>query len=255
MTNEELAGQTEQEQSLAVAAEWVAAAKKIVVLTGAGISAESGIPTFRDAQTGFWAQYKPEDMASEKGYRTNPAMVWRWYEYRRELVAKVDPNAGHLALAEFEKRHPGAITLATQNVDGLHQRAGSSDVLCLHGDLNTQKWLDTPRDCCYIDHAQAGDPPSCDVCGNMLRPAVVWFGEALPYKVFGRAQDAASECDLMLVVGTAGAVYPAAGLANVAKRCGAKVVIVNPAPSGLDDVADLKIRGTAAAVLPRILAS
>ena len=111
MTNEELAGQTEQELSLAVAAEWVAAAKKIVVLTGAGISAESGIPTFRDAQTGFWAQYKPEDMASEKGYRTNPAMVWRWYEYRRELVAKVDPNAGHLALAEFEKRHPGAITL------------------------------------------------------------------------------------------------------------------------------------------------
>lgn len=255
MTHEELTEQTEQEESLAVAAQWVAAAKNIVVLTGAGISAESGVPTFRDAQTGFWSQYRPEDMASQAGYRANPTMVWRWYEYRRALVAKVQPNAGHHALAVFEHAHPGQITLVTQNVDGLHQRAGSTDVLCLHGELNKQVWLDKPRDCCHIEFAQAGEPPHCSVCGNLVRPGVVWFGEALPYRTFERAQQAAEQCDLMLVVGTAGAVYPAAGLARVAARVGAKVVIVNPAPSELDDAADLILRCSASVALPWILAS
>ena len=254
MSSEEQAGQTEQEEPMAVAAQWVATAKNIVVLTGAGISAESGVPTFRDAQTGFWSQYRPEDMASQTGYRANPAMVWRWYEYRRELVAKVEPNAGHIALAAFEKVHKaGQFTLVTQNVDGLHQRAGSGDVLCLHGDLNTQTWLDTPKDCCHLDCAEAGDPPHCDQCGNLVRPAVVWFGEALPYRVLDRAQKASEACDLMLVVGTAGAVYPAAGLARLASRVGAKVIIVNPSVSELDDAADLIVRSPASVALPWIL--
>lgn len=254
MSDQQPTGQTEQEEPMAVAAQWVATAKNIVVLTGAGISAESGVPTFRDAQTGFWSQYRPEDMASQAGYRANPGMVWRWYEYRRELVSKVQPNAGHAALAAFEQSHTaGQFTLVTQNVDGLHQRAGSGDVLCLHGDLNTQTWLDTPKDCCHLDYAEAGDPPHCDRCGNMLRPAVVWFGEALPYRVLDRAQKASEACDLMLVVGTAGAVYPAAGLARLASRVGAKVIIVNPAPSELDDAADLIVRSPASVALPRIL--
>ena len=254
MSSEELAGQTEQEESMAAAAKLVAAAKNIVVLTGAGISAESGIPTFRDAQTGFWAKYRPEDMASQTGYRANPTMVWRWYEYRRELVAKVEPNAGHYALAAFEKSHKsGTFTLVTQNVDGLHRRAGSADVLCLHGNLNTQSWLDTPKDCCHLDHAEAGDPPHCDRCGNLVRPAVVWFGEALPYRVLDAAQKASEACDLMLVVGTAGAVYPAAGLALLASRMRAKVIIVNTAPSELDDAADLIVRAPATVALPWIL--
>nr|WP_319016860.1 NAD-dependent deacylase [Diaphorobacter aerolatus] len=232
----------------------MAAAKNIVVLTGAGISAESGVPTFRDAQTGFWARYRPEDMASQAGYRANPAMVWRWYEHRREMVARVKPNAGHVALAVFEKRHAaGQFTLVTQNVDGLHQRAGSTDVLCLHGDLNTQRWLDAPKDCCRLDEAVAGDPPRCGRCGNLLRPAVVWFGEALASRVLDRAQQAAEGCDLMLVVGTAGAVYPAAGLARLASRARASVLIVNPAQSELDDAADLIVRSPASVALPRIL--
>lgn len=252
-SEEQATGQAEQEEPMAVAARWVATARNIMVLTGAGISAESGVPTFRDAQTGFWAQYRPEDMASREGYLANPAMVWRWYEYRRELVAKVRPNAGHEALATFEKLHGGDFTLVTQNVDGLHQRAGSADVLCLHGNLNAQAWLDTPRDCCHLDWAVAGDPPHCDRCGNLVRPAVVWFGEALPIKILGRAQHAAEHCDLMLVVGTAGAVYPAAGLARLASRVGARVVIVNPAPSELDDAADLIVRSSASVALPWIL--
>ena len=254
MSNEELTGQTEQEEPMAVAAQWVATAKNIVVLTGAGISAESGVPTFRDAQTGFWAQYRPEDMASQAGYRANPTMVWRWYEYRRELVAKVAPNAGHIALAAFEKSHKaGQFTLVTQNVDGLHRRAGSSDVLCLHGDLHVQKWLDTPKDCCNLEFAEAGEPPHCDVCGNLVRPAVVWFGEALPLQALDKAQKASEVCDVMLVVGTAGSVYPAAGLARLAARMGAKVIIVNPAPSELDDAANVIVRESASVALPFIL--
>lgn len=253
MSNEEQTGQAGQEESMAAAARWVAAAENIMVLTGAGISAESGVPTFRDAQTGFWAQYRPEDMASRPGYKANPARVWRWYEYRRELVAKVWPNAGHVALAAFEKIHKGGFTLVTQNVDGLHQRAGSSDVLCLHGDLHAQAWLDTPRDCCDLDAAMPGSPPRCGQCGNLVRPAVVWFGEALPLRTLGRAQRAAEHCDVMLVVGTAGAVYPAAGLARLASRVGAKVVIVNTGPSELDDTADLIVRCPASVALPWIL--
>jgi NAD-dependent deacetylase len=234
----------------ATAREWVRAARRLVVLTGAGMSAESGVPTFRDAQTGLWSKFRPEDLATEAAFRANPAMVWDWYAMRRAMVAQVEPNAGHRALAEFAARHPGRLTLVTQNVDGLHQRAGSPGVLALHGNIAEDKWLDAPRDCCHIDAAVAGRPPYCDRCGNMLRPAVVWFGELLPLRALEAAEQAARACDLMLVVGTSGAVYPAAGLARMA---GGRVVILNPHLSELDDAADLVLRGTAAATLPQLL--
>jgi NAD-dependent deacetylase len=233
---------------------WVREASRIAVLTGAGVSAESGVPTFRDAQTGYWARFRPEDMATEDGFRAAPQRVWDWYQYRRELLAGVQPNAGHAALADFARRRPGALTLITQNVDGLHQRAGSEGVLCLHGDLFANRWLDAPRACCNLEHAAAGHPPFCEACGNLVRPGVVWFGEALPQAAFDAAERAARGCDLMLVVGTAGAVYPAAGLAHVARQAGARVVVVNPAPSQLDDAAHAVLTGTSAQVLPRLLA-
>lgn len=234
--------------------QWLADAHHIAVLTGAGISAESGVPTFRDAQNGYWAQFRAEDMATEEGFRAHPARVWRWYQHRRQLLAGVQPNDGHRALAKFALRHPGRLTLITQNVDGLHQRAGSEGVLCLHGDLLEDRFLDLPRACCHPDTVEAGNPPHCPCCGNMLRPGVVWFGEPLPLAVLDAAQQAARACDLMLVVGTAGAVYPAAGLAHSARAAGARVVVVNTAPSELDDVAHVVLRGGAAQVLPALLA-
>lgn len=230
---------------------WVRGARQIAVLTGAGVSAESGVPTFRDAQTGLWAQYRPEDLATEEAFRANPAMVWEWYVMRRAMVAQVQPNAGHEALAAFQRRHPGRLTLITQNVDGLHQRAGSPGVLALHGNLAEDRWLDAPQPCCDPDLAEAGSPARCARCGNMRRPAVVWFGEALPLQALEAAQEAARECDLMLVVGTSGLVYPAAGLARTARG---QVVVLNPEPTALDDAADAVLRGTSAELLPLILA-
>lgn len=229
---------------------WVRAARRIAVLTGAGMSAESGVPTFRDAQTGLWARFDPQQLATEDAFRANPSMVWDWYAFRRDMIAKVEPNAGHRALAEFAQRHPGRLTLITQNVDGLHQRAGSPGVLALHGNIFEDKWLDEPKDCCNAEAAVAGSPPYCGRCGNMLRPDVVWFGEALPLRTLAAAEDAASACDLMLVVGTSGVVYPAAGLARTAAG---KVVIVNPQPTDLDDAADAVLRGTAAQLLPQLM--
>ena len=235
------------------ARQWLSAAKELAVLTGAGVSAESGIPTFRDDDTGYWSQFRPEDMASEAGYRRDPAHVWRWYQYRRERVAQVVPNAGHQALAHWARRHPQRMTLVTQNVDGLHQRAGSEGVLSLHGELMKNRWLNRRCAQCDLEHTAPGEPPSCPACGNLLRPAVVWFGETLPAGVWAQAEQAANRCDLMLVVGTSGAVYPAAGLAQIARRNGARVVIVNLRASELDDVADALVPLPAAQVLPELL--
>lgn len=229
---------------------WVREARRIAVLTGAGMSAESGVPTFRDAQTGLWAQFDPQQLATEDAFRADPKTVWDWYAFRREMIAKVAPNAGHRALADFARRQPGRLTLITQNVDGLHQRAGSPGVLALHGNIFEDQWLDTPQSCCNPDAAVAGTPPYCARCGNLRRPAVVWFGEALPLQALAAAEAAARQCDLMLVVGTSGVVYPAAGLARTAAG---KVVIINPEPTGLDDAADAVLRGKAAQLLPLLL--
>ncbi len=201
-------------------------ARHVAVLTGAGVSAESGIPTFRDAQTGMWARFSPEDLASPEAFRRNPQLVWEWYAWRRELVAHAVPNPGHLALAELE-RHVPRITLITQNVDGLHQRAGSSAPIELHGNIG--------RVTCSVEGtvvdrwaASADDlPPRCPRCGAYLRPDVVWFGELLPAAALAAAWEAAQSCDLFLSVGTSGLVEPAASLPRLALQAGATVAVIN----------------------------
>lgn len=233
----------------------LAAARRVCLLTGAGMSAESGIPTFRDAMTGLWARFDPAELASEDGFLADPERVWDWYAERREGVRRAEPNAGHRALAAFAARRPGVLTLVTQNVDDLHQRAGNVDTIRLHGDILADRWLKPcPRgEGCVPTDASPGRPPRCGRCDNPVRPGVVWFGEFLPEDALAAAQQAASACDLMLVVGTSGAVWPAAGLAGRARTRGAFVAIVNPNESEIDAEADVVLRGTAATLLPRLL--
>jgi NAD-dependent deacetylase len=239
---------------------WLREARAVAALTGAGMSAESGVPTFRDAQTGLWAKFNPEDLATEAAFRANPQRVWDWYASRREMMQDVAPNAGHHALAAFQQRHPGRLTLITQNVDGLHQKAGSTDALALHGNIFEDLWLDPCPGArgrpavCDVSKAERGRPPRCADCGNWLRPGVVWFGEMLPAGTLAAAEQAAHHCDLMLVIGTSGGVYPATGLAHTARQGGARVVVINPEPSELDGIAHALLRGTAATVLPALLA-
>lgn len=236
--------------------QWLHAAPHVAVLSGAGVSAESGVPTFRDTHTGYWAQFDPHEMASESGFRAHPERVWQWYAYRRALVAGVQPNAAHRALAAYAQAHPGQLSLVTQNVDGLHQRAGSHDAICLHGDVMRNQWLDAPCPHCHIEQAlvQGGAPPRCTACGNMLRPGVVWFGEHLPADALALAEAAVNRCTLLLVVGTSGVVYPAAGLVFQAHQRGAKVVIINPQATELDRLADVCLPQNAVQVLPLLLA-
>ena len=233
----------------------VAQARQICAFTGAGMSAESGIPTFRDALEGMWARFDPMQLATEEGFRRDPATVWAWYAERRTGILAAEPNAGHLALGDFARRHPGRLTVVTQNVDNLHQRAGNPEAIRLHGDIAADRWLDPcPRGrACAPAQAAPGVPPRCAECGNPLRPGVVWFGEMLPEANVHAAEAAAKGCDLMLVVGTSGAVWPAAGLAGLARRAGAWVVVINPQPSDLDDEAHDCLRGTAAGLLPQLL--
>jgi len=231
----------------------------LCVLTGAGMSAESGIATFRDAMTGLWSRFDPAELASEAGFRAHPQRVWDWYAERRAGVRAAEPNAGHHALGALHARHPGAMVLVTQNVDDLHQRAGVPGAIRLHGDIQADCWLD---ECarrqkggkvCGTEAAAPGSPPRCAECGNLVRPGVVWFGEMLPAGAIEAAERAAQGCRLMLVVGTSGAVWPAAGLAGRARRRGAQVVIVNPDASEIDDQAHHVLRGTAATLLPGLL--
>lgn len=226
----------------------------LAVLTGAGMSAESGIPTFRDAMSGLWSQFDPAQLASEDGFRADPGRVWRWYAERRHGVRGAEPNAGHQALGDLNRRHPGAMTLITQNVDDLHQRSGVPETIRLHGDILADRWLMPCRrhPPCRPAQARAGTPPHCAECGNLVRPGVVWFGEALPSAALESAQEAMGHCELLLVVGTSGAVWPAAGLAGQARRYGATVVIVNPDATEIDDEAHILLRGTAATVLPAL---
>jgi len=227
----------------------------LCVLTGAGMSAESGIPTFRDALTGLWSRFDPAELASEEGFRAQPQRVWDWYAERREGVRRAEPNAGHHALASYARRWQGSVALVTQNVDDLHQRAGHVDVVRLHGDILADRWLQPcpRRRACPTSNARPGRPPHCAECGNLLRPGVVWFGEELPPAALAAARRASDSCAVMLVVGTSGAVWPAAGLVGQARQRGAKVVIVNPSPSEIDAEAHLLLRGTAAQALPLLL--
>jgi NAD-dependent deacetylase len=241
------------EPALSEAPARVRRAQRLAVLSGAGMSAESGVPTFRDAQTGLWSRFDPMQLASEEGFRADPPLVWQWYASRRTGVAQARPNRGHWALAEAE-RAGRPISVLTQNVDGLHRRAGSRDVIELHGSIMRTVCLGK---CGYQEEDPGrlppGEPPHCPRCGDWLRPGVVWFGERLDPLHLEAAEAAASGCDLMLVVGTSGLVYPAAGLPKVARRAGATIVIVNPETTELDDCAHEVIRGTAAEILPWLL--
>lgn len=226
-------------------------ARRVVALTGAGISAESGVPTFRDAQTGLWAKYSPEQLATPEAFLANPRLVWDWYAWRRELTAKAQPNPGHLALAALQDSFQD-FTLVTQNVDGLHARAGSRNVLELHGNIATTLCFDEGIPVTdFIDDGQA--PPRCPRCGALLRPGVVWFGESLPRATLSHAEQAARACQVVLSIGTSGLVHPAAGLPLLAKQCGALLIEVNPSPTPLTPHADVVLSGPAGQLLPQLL--
>lgn len=233
------------------AAELLAAARNVVVFTGAGVSAESGVPTFRGAG-GLWKQFRPEDLATPHAFARDPRLVWEWYDWRRGLVAKCKPNAAHHAIAAAQRASgqtdKRTVTLVTQNVDDLHERAGSQDIVKLHGSL----FLDQCAQCAQgAQSAQVAH--RCGNCGGWLRPGVVWFGEALPEGQIEAAVEAARECQVCFVIGTSGAVYSAAGIVHEAQAAGAKVIVVDPGDTAYDSIADIRLRGSAVTIVPGIL--
>ena len=238
---------------LSAARQVLRGANKIAVLTGAGMSAESGIPTFRSAG-GFWQGNRAEDLATPEGFARDPKMVWEWYDWRRATIANSEPNPGHHALAEVQRRSTH-FTLTTQNVDGLHERAGSTNVLRLHGSIWTIRCLQCSREVEDFRRSLPELPPCCEVCGGMMRPGVVWFGESLPEGVFERACSAVMDCDLFLVVGTSAVVYPAASLVPLARRSDATVIEVNPDETDVSGIADHVLRGPSGEILPELLSS
>ncbi len=221
-----------------------------VVLTGSGISAESGIPTFREAQTGLWARFDPQELATPEAFARDPGLVWGWYVWRRKLVAEARPNPGHLAIAELQSLAPN-LTLVTQNVDGLHQRAGSREVIELHGNIRRTKCSAEGTGVEDFDEEEA--PPLCPSCGAPLRPDVVWFGEMLPVGALERSSEAARGSDVFLSVGASGLVYPAAALPYEALQNGATLVEINPQKTPLTPHADHALRGIAGEVLPGLI--
>ncbi len=236
------------------AAALVDQADRVVCLTGAGVSAESGIPTFRDAQRGLWSRYRPEELASPEAFEADPGRVWRWYMWRLGLVEQAQPNPGHGALAQLA-RLVSHLTLITQNVDSLHEAAGSPEVVHLHGRLDRFRCHDCgqpyplrPQD------READRPPTCPRCGGRVRPDVVWFGEPLPSQPWQTALAAVAACDCMLVVGTSAMVYPAAQLPQVARDRGARLLLVNPEPTPLDTWAEIRLSGPSGVVLPALVA-
>jgi NAD-dependent deacetylase len=226
-------------------------ARRVVALTGAGVSAESGVPTFRDAQTGLWAKYSPEQLATPEAFLQSPRLVWDWYVWRRKLTSQAQPNPAHVALAALQDRVP-SLTLVTQNVDGLHARAGSRDVLELHGNITTTLCFDEGSEVsAFADDGRT--PPRCPRCGALLRPGVVWFGESLPRATLERAEQAAEACDVLLSIGTSSLVHPAAGLPLLAKRRGALLIELNPQPTPLTPHADVVLSGPAGQLLPQLV--
>ncbi len=242
-------------------------AQTVVALTGAGVSAESGIPTFR-GPNGLWRNYSPEKLATIEAFERDPKLVWEWYDWRRGLIRKAGPNAGHRALRELDRRKSGEasggrqtgrvpvgqsnFTLVTQNVDGLHDRAGSVNILKLHGDI----WTVRCTGCGTVDRNDQVPldplPPRCR-CGALLRPGVVWFGEPLPVEEWEQALSASQSAHVFLVIGTSAIVYPAAGLAQVARAGGARLAVINPEPTPLDAMADWVLRGPSGDILGRLL--
>lgn len=235
-------------------------AAHVVVFTGAGVSAESGLPTFRDRQTGLWARFNPSDLATPEAFERDPSLVWGWYEWRRAAVLAAQPNAAHRAIAALAPRVP-QLTLITQNVDDLHERAGSRDVVHLHGELSSSRCAGCRRPYQPAEgsaNRPTGpariEPPRCAACGDRIRPGVVWFGERLPEQPFRRAREAAHVCDVFICCGTSSRVQPAASLTDLAIAAGALTVQVDPNPTGREEDVSVALRGPAGAVLPQILA-
>ncbi|HLA64781.1 MAG TPA: NAD-dependent deacylase [Rhodothermales bacterium] len=238
--------------------EALARARRVAVLTGAGISAESGVPTFRDPD-GLWERFRPEELANVEAFLANPVLVQGWYAHRREVVERCAPNPGHVALAELERLvvgRGGTFLLATQNVDGLHLQAGSERVVELHGSLRRTYCAACGREANEQELAavEGGEAAHCPACGGLLRPDVVWFGEMLPEDALAAATHAAEEAEVYLSVGTSGVVYPAAGLPLIARTRGAYVAEVNPERSDLAARLDEHVAGRAGVVLPALVA-
>ncbi|MBD3414569.1 MAG: NAD-dependent protein deacylase [Candidatus Aminicenantes bacterium] len=225
-------------------------AERIIAFTGSGVSAESGIPTFR-GKDGLWRQFRAQDLATPQAFADNPRLVWEWYDWRRQIISEKKPNPGHQALAEWSKMFP-SVHIITQNIDGFHQKAGSEDIHELHG--NIWKLRCTEQGTIREDHTVPlkETPPRCPKCGALMRPHVVWFGEALDMDVLNQAVSLSSKADVMFVVGTSALVYPAASIPFTALESGVKVIEINPESTPLTSNADISIRGKAGDVLPKI---
>ena len=232
------------------ARQWLRGAGSVAVLTGAGISAESGVPTFRGAE-GLWKNFRAEELATPQAFARDPKLVWEWYAWRRKLISEVEPNAGHDAIAKLEER-VADFTLITQNVDGLHDRAGSRNVIKIHGDIWEVRCVSCNRERRDERLEFPETPPLCE-CGGMLRPAVVWFGESLPEGAWEASELAVTTAEVMLVVGTSAVVYPAAGLVPLAKQAGAKVIEVNLEETQFSSMLDCSLRGKSGEILPRLV--
>lgn len=243
-------------------AQWFKVARSVVVLTGAGMSAESGIPTFRDAQNGLWSRFDPEDLATARAFQHDKALVWGWYVWRMATVRAAQPHAGHQALTELAATKP-SLSIITQNVDDLHERAGAKDVVHLHGSLFASRCFacGRPRADVHLPPEATQKPllrlmpPRCTHCDGYVRPGVVWFGEPLPQLAWRKAERCATECDLMIAIGTSGHVFPAAALPGLARQSGAKVVEINPIRTQLSNQADLSLRCAAGEALCGLVAA
>jgi NAD-dependent deacetylase len=224
--------------------------RKIVVVTGAGISAESGIPTFRGDE-GLWKTYRAEELATPWAFQKDPKLVWEWYDWRRGIIARAQPNAGHLAIAEMESFFPSFV-LITQNVDGLHRKAGSTAMIEIHGNLWRLRCVNDGR--VHDDYRvpMPDMPPRCE-CGGLLRPDVVWFGESLNPSDLTRAYEMVDSCDVLFVVGTSAVVQPVAGFPRFAKKHGACLVEINTAPTSLSSIVDWSLQGSAGIILPALM--
>jgi NAD-dependent deacetylase len=230
--------------------ELVCSAKRVAVLTGAGISAESGVPTFR-GEDGLWKKFRPEELATVEAFMRNPELVWEWYTYRRELMSKIEPNPGHYALAEMQKLFP-EFTLITQNIDGLHHRAGSEGIIELHGNIQRNRCMKCSRHYGEVEVSEAQKVPLCE-CGGYIRPDVVWFGEMLPPEALERAFQVSRCSELFFSIGTSAVVQPAASLPLVAKESGAYVVEINVERTEIAYLLDESLLGKSGEVLPRVL--
>ncbi|MFK3607715.1 NAD-dependent deacylase [Pseudomonas sp. AP19] len=235
-------------------------ASKIVVFTGAGASAESGIATFRDALTGLWERFDAQRLATAPAFKADPSLVWGWYEWRRAQAQSVHPNPGHVAVCQLA-RHVSKLTIVTQNVDSLHERAGSDNVLHLHGSLNSPRCFECASPMVVSDvsgdplgEGSRIEPPSCPECGGLCRPGVVWFGESLPADVWEAAVSAVAECDVLLSIGTSGAVYPAAALPKQALSFGAVVIHINSDRVAVSAENEISLVGKGGVILPQLLA-